>query len=72
MAVAALWRTIRRRPPGWGEMEPVDPRAEEFESAETTVDAVEAVPQDPDERRRAVHAEGRSVVDRMRKPSAEE
>ena len=89
MAVAALWRTIRRRPPGWVEMEPVDPRAdelrrrldesravvderEEFESAETTVDAVEAVPQDPDERRRAVHAEGRSVVDRMRKPSAEE
>ena len=89
MAVAALWRTIRRRPPGWVEMEPVDPRAdelrrrldesravvderEEFESAETTVDAVEAVPQDPEERRRAVHAEGRSAVDRMREPSAEE
>lgn len=83
MAVAALWRTIRRRPPGWVEIEPADPRAdelrrrldesrsvvedrEEFESAETTVDTVEAVPEDPDERRRAVHAEGRSIVDRMR------
>ena len=83
LALAALWRTIRRRPPGWVEIEPLDPRAdelrrrldesravvderEEFESAETTVDAVEAVPEDPDDRRRAVHAEGRSVVDRMK------
>ena len=83
MAVAALWRTIRRRPPGWVEMEPVDPRAEElrrrleesrpvveereeFEAAETTVDTVEAVPDDPETRRRAVHAEGRSAVDQMK------
>ena len=40
---------------------------DEFEAAETPVDEVEAVPQpDPEERRRAVHAEGRSAVDRMR------
>jgi hypothetical protein len=39
---------------------------DEFESAETTVDAAEALPTDPAERRQAVHAEGRSVVDRMR------
>jgi hypothetical protein len=61
---------------------PVDPRAEElrrrldesravvddrdeFEGAETTVDQAEPV-QDPSDRRRAVHAEGRAVVDRMR------
>jgi hypothetical protein len=84
VGLAALWRTIRRRPP---QPEAPDPRAdelrarldesrpvvddrEEFEGAETTVDAVEAVP-DPDERRRAVHAEGRSVVDRMRSPNSE-
>jgi hypothetical protein len=83
VAVAALWRTIRRRPPGWVEIEPVDPRAEElrrrleesrpvvedreeFEAAETTVDAVETTPEDPDARRRAVHAEGRSTVDEMK------
>ena len=83
LAVAALWRRIRRRPPGWVEIEPVDPRAEElrqrleearpvveereeFEGAETTVDSVEAVPEDPDARRQAVHAEGRSAVDRMK------
>ena len=83
MAAAALWRTLRRRPPGWVEIEPADPRAdelrrrleearpvveerEEFEAAETTVDSVEAVPEDPDARRRAVHAEGRSAVDRMK------
>ena len=86
VGTAALWRTIRRRPPGWVEMEPVDPRAEElrrkidesqavvedreeFEAAETPVDAVDdapaEVPDDPAERRKAVHAEGRSVVDRM-------
>ena len=77
VGLAALWRSIRRRPRGWGEPEaPTDPRAEElrarldesrpvvedreeFESAETTVDAVDAVP-DPDERRRSVHAEGRA------------
>jgi hypothetical protein len=87
VGLAALWRMIRRRPAGWVEMEPVDPRAEElrrkldesqvvvadreeFEAAETPVDAVEDVPSatsdDPVERRKAVHSEGRSVVDRMR------
>jgi hypothetical protein len=83
VAAAALWRTIRRRPPGWVEIESVDPRAEalrsrldesrgvvedreEFEAAETTVDAVEDVPADPAARRRAVHAEGRSAAERMR------
>lgn len=88
MAVAALWRTIRRRPPGWVEIEQADPRAgelrrqldesravvderEEFESAETTVDKVEDVPENPADRRREVHAEGRSAVDRMRGPNAE-
>jgi hypothetical protein len=88
VAVAALWRIIRRRPPGWVEPEPVDPRAdklrrrleesrpvvderEEFEAAETTVDAVEAIPEDPEARRRAVHAEGRSAVDQMRDPTGE-
>jgi hypothetical protein len=42
----------------------VDDR-EEFEGAETTVDAVEAVPE-PEERRRSVHAEGRAAVEKMR------
>jgi hypothetical protein len=89
VAVAAFWRTIRRRPEGWVEVEPVDPRAEElrrrleearpvveereeFEAAETTVDAVDAVPVDPEARRRAVHAEGRSAVEQMRGPTGEE
>ncbi|HEV3478127.1 MAG TPA: hypothetical protein VG144_01610 [Gaiellaceae bacterium] len=89
VAVAALWRTIRRRPAGWVDVEPVDPRAEElrqrleearpvvderdeFEAAETTVDAVDAVPDDPEARRRAVHAEGRSVVERMRGSTGDE
>jgi hypothetical protein len=83
LAIAALWRRIRRRPAGWVEIEPVDPRAEElrrrleesrpvvddreeFEAAETTVDTVDSVPEDPEARRRAVHMEGRSVVDRMK------
>jgi hypothetical protein len=89
VAVAALWRTIRRRPAGWVDVEPVDPRAEElrrrleearpvveereeFEAAETTVDAVDAVPEDPEARRRAVHAEGRSAAERMRGSTGEE
>jgi hypothetical protein len=89
VAVAALWRSIRRRPPGWVEIEPVDPRAdalrqrldesrvvvddrEEFESAETTVDAAEPLPADPGERRSEIHAEGRSAVDRMRAASEED
>jgi hypothetical protein len=79
LGLAALWRTVRRKPRPDAA---ADPRAEqlrarldesrgvaedreEFEAAETTVDAVEAVP-DPEERRRAVHAEGREAVDRMR------
>ena len=88
VGLAALWRAIRRRPPGWVEPDAADPRAdelrarlnesrsvvddrEEFEGAETTVDAVEAVPE-PEERRRAVHTEGRSVVDRMRGGTGDE
>jgi hypothetical protein len=39
---------------------------DDFESGETTVDAAEAGPSDPDERRRAVHEQGREAVDRMR------
>lgn len=79
LGTAAVWRTIRRRP---RPEPVVDARAEElrarldesravvedrdeFEAAETTVDTVEAVP-DPEERRRAVHAEGRAAADRMR------
>ncbi len=80
--LAALWRAVRRRSPGY--TEPIaDPRAEdlrarldesravvddreEFEGAETPVDKAEPVPADPDDRRRTVHAEGRSAVDRMR------
>ena len=85
MGLAALWRTLRRRPPGWVELEPVDPRAEElrrkidesqtvveereeFEAAETPVDAADVPAEasaDPAERRKAVHAEGRSAVERM-------
>jgi hypothetical protein len=88
VGAAAVWRTVRRRPPGWVEIEQ-DPRADalrqrldesrvvaedrdEFESAETTVDTAEALPADPAERRQAVHAEGRSVVDRMRGANEED
>jgi hypothetical protein len=39
-----------------------------FEEAETPVDAAGAA-DDPDERRRRVHEEGRAAVDRMRGPS---
>ena len=39
---------------------------EQFESGETTVDAADAAPVDPDERRRAVHEQGREAVERMR------
>jgi hypothetical protein len=89
VAVAALWRRLRRRPPGWVEIDSADPRAEalrkrldesravvedreEFEGAETTVDAVQDVPADPAERRRAVHAEGRSAAERMRGSTQED
>jgi len=43
----------------------VDER-ERFEAGETTVDAAEPAPADPDARRRRVHEDGRAVVDRMR------
>jgi hypothetical protein len=79
LGVAAAWRTVRRKP---RETPAPDPRAaelrarldesravvedrDEFEGAETTVDTVEPVPE-PEDRRRAVHAEGRAAVDRMR------
>ena len=39
---------------------------EEFESAETPIDAAPTVAGDVDERRRAVHEEGRAVADEMR------
>ena len=82
LGTAAVWRAIRRKP---RPEPVVDPRAdelrarldesravvddrEEFEAAETPVDAVDAMP-DADERRGAVHAEGRAAVDRMRRAS---
>jgi hypothetical protein len=42
---------------------------DEFEGAETPVDAVEHV-QDVEERRRAVHERGRHAVDRMRRENS--
>jgi hypothetical protein len=41
---------------------------DEFEGAETTVDAAEA--DDPDSRRRAVHEAGRAAAERMREAGA--
>lgn len=79
LGAAAVWRAVRRTPRPVAESDPraeelrarldesravVDDR-EEFEGAETTVDAAEAVPE-PEERRRAVHAEGRAAVEKMR------
>jgi hypothetical protein len=49
----------------------VDER-EQFEGGETTVDAAEPAPGDPDARRRQVHEEGRAAVERMRDSSAPE
>jgi hypothetical protein len=43
----------------------VDER-ERFEGGETTVDAAEPAPADPDARRRRVHDDGRAVAERMR------
>ncbi len=43
----------------------VDER-EEFESAETPVDEVEAGDSSPEDRRRAVHERGRAAADQMR------
>jgi hypothetical protein len=91
VGLAALWRMIRRRPPGWVELEPVDPRAEElrrkidesqpvvvereeYEAAETPVDEADVpmeAPEDPADRRKAVHAEGRSAVERMQRATDE-
>ena len=39
---------------------------EAWSSGELTVDEAEPVPANPDERRRHVHAEGRSAAERMR------
>jgi hypothetical protein len=44
----------------------VDER-ERFEAGETTIDAAEPAPADPDARRRLVHDEGRAAADRMRR-----
>jgi hypothetical protein len=44
---------------------------DEFESGETTVDAADAGASDPDERRRAVHEQGRETVERMRGRSSD-
>ena len=45
---------------------------EEFEGAETPVDAAEPVVGDPDERRRAVHGEARASVEQMRRASLDD
>ncbi len=39
---------------------------ERFEGGETTVDRAETPPGDPEQRRRAVHEQGRSATERMR------
>ncbi|HET9324703.1 MAG TPA: hypothetical protein VFO03_12560 [Gaiellaceae bacterium] len=79
LGLAAVWRVVRRRPapetPADPRAEALRARLDEsqavvgdrdeFEGAETTVDAAEAVPE-PEERRRTVHSEGRAAVDRMR------
>ena len=45
---------------------------DEFSAAETTIDEVErVVPEDVDERRRAVHERGRAAVDEMHGRSAD-
>ena len=44
---------------------------DEFEGAETTVDAAEPLADDPDERRRLVHGEARAAVDEMRRPETD-
>jgi hypothetical protein len=46
VAVAAGWRAIRRRPPGWVEIEESDPRAEELRRR---LDESRAVVDDRDE-----------------------
>ena len=54
----------------------IEGKAEELRTlarrnAEMTVDEVEATPEDPDARRRAVHAEGRSTVEEMKGTGAD-
>jgi hypothetical protein len=61
-------RELRRR---LDESRAVVGEREEFESGETTVDAAEPAPADPDARRRRVHEEARGVVDEMRDSSAD-
>jgi hypothetical protein len=39
---------------------------DEFEAGATPVDQVEPAPEDPEQRRRAVHEEGRAAAERMR------
>ena len=39
---------------------------DEFEAGETPVDQAEPAPEDPEQRRRAVHEEGRAAAERMR------
>ena len=53
------------------ESRPLVDERDEFEGAETTVDAAEALTGDPDERRRVVHAEARAAVEQMRRPSGD-
>ena len=50
VAVAALWRMIRRRPPGWVEPEAVDPRAQELRRRLGLHPAGRAPPDDPPKR----------------------
>ena len=40
---------------------------DEFEGAEVTVDRAEPAPEDPESRRRAVHASARETVEQMRR-----
>jgi hypothetical protein len=47
------------------ESQPLVVEREEFEAGETPVDAAEA-PEEPEERRRRIHEEGRSAAERMR------
>jgi cation diffusion facilitator CzcD-associated flavoprotein CzcO len=81
VVVRALRRRFRRKPPeARADADPraeelrrkldesravVDDR-EEFESAETPVDAAESLPDDLDERRRQVHERARARADQMR------
>ena len=81
MAAAAFLRLRRRPPVGAGappadpradelrrklaESRSLVGEQDEFEAAETPIDAVAPVAEDVDERRRAVHERGRAAVDEM-------